>query len=418
MGGLSAPTTQRHSPGPAVQTESVESTTIKQPLNHINFYYNNATSLVNKKHYLNLQIIELSYPEILCFTETWFTEDSAYDINNYQRFSTNRIAMKGGGVAIYVRSDITAYSISEKADSRILTSTEYEQTWCHLKIGKENILVGCIYRPPPLAKGFTSTTNDAINKSIIRATSLVNQHKYNSFTIVGDFNFPLINWNSLGGSCTTNYAPSCQFIETITSNCLKQPVLYPTYGNNQLDLIIVSDPTTIYNVNITAPLGCSEKNSLHSSLYWKLNISNSPGANALFARPNYVKGNYSGLNEFFLNIDWYQIFTGLTLNEKYNIIRHQYETACSKFIPNKIAVDPLKHKPKWLNKYVVMASKLKHKLFHQIRTCSANVKPDLQKKYNLSTRAVKKHTREAILTYERTIFDTSSKLTLSFYTHM
>ena len=93
-------------------------------------YYTNATSLVNKSNLINFEIKRLNEPGILCFSETWFTNEYSLNIDNYSKFSNHRESMKGGGVAIYVRSDITAYEIVEHSGSaKILTSCLYFSTF-------------------------------------------------------------------------------------------------------------------------------------------------------------------------------------------------------------------------------------------------------------------------------------------------
>jgi hypothetical protein len=69
-------------------------------------FYTNATSLVNKIDELKVLIHQKKRPHILLITETWFNEKSLTSIAGYNAYLRNREQTIGGGVAIYVRTDI------------------------------------------------------------------------------------------------------------------------------------------------------------------------------------------------------------------------------------------------------------------------------------------------------------------------
>ena len=65
---------------------------------------------------------------------------------------------------------------------------EIEHIWCKIVVGKENNLVGCIYRPPNSSRDISYK----INEAIMYAKLLVDKNVFNSLLIFGDFNFPNI----------------------------------------------------------------------------------------------------------------------------------------------------------------------------------------------------------------------------------
>ena len=99
-----------------------------------------------------------------------------------------------------------------------------------------------MYRPPPASNASTNLTNSSINLSISKAAALVSDMKYDKLLIKGDFNYPLITWTSDGGMLSKSDPISEKFLDNINSNYLTQHVLGPTFGSNQLDLIITNDP--------------------------------------------------------------------------------------------------------------------------------------------------------------------------------
>lgn len=105
--------------------------------------YTNATSLNNKLNDFKAEIVAQGFSQIVFVTETWFGENSVPFIDNYVLYRKDRKS-RGGGVAIYVRENLCSYEVV----SDRLNSKDVEQSWCEIRVGSENILVGCIYRAP------------------------------------------------------------------------------------------------------------------------------------------------------------------------------------------------------------------------------------------------------------------------------
>ena len=123
--------------------------------------------------------------------------------------------------------------------------------WCNIKLrsyswSKDNInglLVGVVYRPPKSDHRRDQELFELMRKS----DSIKCTHKL----IVGDFNFPTIDWDNF------QFQPCCDdFIDTILDLNLSQHVLKPTRNEAILDLIFSSDPNLVSNVGIIEPLGC------------------------------------------------------------------------------------------------------------------------------------------------------------------
>jgi hypothetical protein len=160
-------------------------------------------------------------------------------------------------VAIYVRKDINSFEC-EFSDQQM-----GEQIWCQITIGNDILLIGCIYRQP-----FTQyESNLQINKSIKRAKALIDDGKFTSVLLVGDFNHSDIRWSDLGGECKNGKQSSRIFLDTINDCFLSQFVTEPTFINNTLALVLTDfNPDRIYNVKIGPPLGCTQKNYFQFTL--------------------------------------------------------------------------------------------------------------------------------------------------------
>ena len=217
---------------------------------------------MNKTNELN-SIITRYQPDILFFCETWFTPDAPLIIENFQApFHLSRVSARGG-VAIYIRDNLSAF----KLPGTDMTTSGSEQVWCGLNIGQEHILLGCIYRPPSA----DITVNSIINKSIQRAATLVEQGKFTRLLLVGDFNHHIV-WSSIGGTANVTNAEDSEFLDTINTCLLTQFVNEPTFGNNQLDLVLADDPNAVFNISVGPPLGFTEKGHFHATLSWDLQL--------------------------------------------------------------------------------------------------------------------------------------------------
>jgi hypothetical protein len=250
--------------------------------------YTNPTSLVNKWDEFKVLIAAHNAPHVNGISETWFNEKSLSTLNGYTLYRRDREAVRGGGVALYINNSITS---SECHDFTSL-SVNSEQVWCVVNINKDSILIGCIYKPPFCA---LSALHE-INQSVAKAKELVELGKYTSLLIVGDFNYPDIDWSSSDGGVSKHRIcrPSTKdFLEVISSCFLTQHVMEPTFmsSNNTLDLVLTDDPSRVCDLRVEPPLGHTDKGALHSLLAWNYRVTGDPKQLSAPKRL-YAKGDY------------------------------------------------------------------------------------------------------------------------------
>jgi hypothetical protein len=102
--------------------------------------YTNATSLVSKLDILQ-HTLHTNKIQIAIITETWLKTTHQADIDGYTVYRKDRLT-HGGGVCIYIKSDLTSYQLTT---SRLL-SIHSEQIWCVLYLNGFSYLIGGIYR--------------------------------------------------------------------------------------------------------------------------------------------------------------------------------------------------------------------------------------------------------------------------------
>jgi len=119
--------------------------------NYISVFLLNATSLA-KANALQLLATELSQLNCHCafITETWFTKshsDIILSIADYNLYRRDRIGGRGGGVCIYVRSNITC-SIFLPGGQSVDRLAKLEILWLECSYVNYHYFLACCYHPP------------------------------------------------------------------------------------------------------------------------------------------------------------------------------------------------------------------------------------------------------------------------------
>ena len=140
--------------------------------------------------------------DIMVFTETWFSDLSEVNIPGFRCFNLNRPSKRGGGVAIYVRSNIKCHLNNDW----LYTCDYIEIISVKLELACEKINIITVYRPPD---GSMSDFNSYINREVLSKIT-----PRNSTIILGDFNINLLDPCS-GGLEFVNDCKSKSFLPLI-----------------------------------------------------------------------------------------------------------------------------------------------------------------------------------------------------------
>ena len=189
-------------------------------------------------------------------TETWGRPallDSFLTFDGYSLFRQDRFDRNGGGVLLLVHSDLHPSSFAIPVQSQ---GTFRDSVWCTLPLSSsKTLLLGCLYRSP-----HSSFDN---NQCLSNLFDAVCHASFDYIMIVGDFNCPDVNWESL--SCP----PSSQFIvDCCSDNFLTQLVSSPTRGQHILDLIFVNDSSFVSNILVGDSFPGSDHRSVSCSLFF------------------------------------------------------------------------------------------------------------------------------------------------------
>ena len=164
---------------------------------------------------------------IICISESWLSDNiSSNEILSYgyNIYRSDR-GSRGGGVLIAITNTIPSNHINNSAPSEM----------CVVKLAFPSPLLICCVSLSPSSDVPRSVEISKFFRSLSR---------YNQLIIVGDFNLPDINWNSLSASSPV----SSSFCDTISLLNLVQLVDEATHScGNILDLVLTTIPDSIHN---------------------------------------------------------------------------------------------------------------------------------------------------------------------------
>jgi Reverse transcriptase (RNA-dependent DNA polymerase) len=355
---------------------------------------------------------------IIFITETWANESSSLTMDGYKMFQRNRSG-HGGGVAIYVSDELKSFDTSIPA----LQNLDIEQTWCTVSIGKELLLVGCLYRPPTKAgedPNKRGRLEQALIASIRAASEAVRLKKYSGMCIAGDFNFNRVTWYDGVPSIPNGHVgPDYCFVNTIGEFYIKQAVHFPSFHNthgglsNFLDLVLTESNNRVYNVESGPPLNDNAK-QYHVSIEWC--IATASGIrNPTFERSkhNFRLADFNRLSQELQRTDWDILFQDKSINTCYEAFLAEYNRACDLWIPLSDKLSR-KRQPAWMTKNLNHLIGLKKRLWFKV-TNTHFKNQTLLDEYKIVRRLVKNETRKAVIEFERSIvFDPEKKRLYSY----
>ena len=309
----------------------------------LSIYYTNADSLLNKRDELQTEI-SAKDPDFIVITEVYPKSVKPTDINRVE------LELKGYDIiiweatdnsrrmCIYHKSELAVNECKDFKDSRF-----QESCWCVVNLdSNERLLLGAIYHSPSSSAINTNKLNMLLHSAV---------EKYDYLVLIGDFNFPTIDWDNWSTPHSVNH-PEFKFIECLRDSFLSQVIDSRTryrdgQNSNILDLVILDKPEIFDGVEYYSNLGASD----HVSL--QINLNCSPETNRFdLVKRNYHKGDYDQIRADLSTVEWNQIKT-MSVNEGYDLIVNSIKTTVEKYIHMKTTeTNDSKNlrKKKWMNK--------------------------------------------------------------------
>ena len=215
----------------------------------LTFFYSNVRSLLPKAHTL-LNYASLYKPRVICLTETWlnnYTPSSLVCPPNYLSYRQDRRQGRGGGSLILINNQLDSFPVHVFSPT-LLNDCNIDFVACRVHLAENTDLgILCIYRPPDSCVNDNLAMTNIIDKFL--------QFNFNQNIIIGDFNFPNIDW-PVSALCNQ----STMFLKFCQDCFLTQHVHLPTRkkSNNVLDLVFSTLGTNITDLGIHEEFGSSD----------------------------------------------------------------------------------------------------------------------------------------------------------------
>lgn len=305
---------------------------------------------------MELFLREKNFPQVVCFTKTWFTDRSVPTILGYNLFRKDRPS-HGGGVCIYIKDSLTSFEVK----SVLSEHGRAEQLWCGIKRGGDSVLVGCVYRPPKAC----SEINSEIWSSIVKAREKVEVGEFKSILVCGDFNFPSIEWVDDGSGFVQSGDEEKEFLRVIEESYLSQMVNFPTFISNfyesTLDLIFTSETERMLEIGSSSLLGSSVRG--HVIIRWKFLLDCDDLKDSELERFSVFDADFNKISQDLNEIDWDSNLSGMSVNEAYSFFEKEYERIFRSNVPKKRKIER-RLCSKWITNDLKILIKEKHKSWY------------------------------------------------------
>ena len=264
--------------------------------------------------------------DIIAITETWLSNnvfDNEILPANYTLYRNDR-GSRGGGVLIAVRDNIISKVLSSPADIEMLT-VEVKAS--------QSFIICVVYLPP------------APSLSLIQSLSshLSQFQESCNFVLLGDFNLPDINWDTLCG--TSGVA------ETFCDMCFEfnfsQLISCSTHvHDNILDLVLTNNEDLISSISV-CPTDNLPISSDHYSITFELScfVRLQSSDNVIQYAYDYSKADFTEMNAYIFNSVIINCLFSTDVAIVWSIIKSTILEAMTLFIPRFLIRS--KQYPKW-----------------------------------------------------------------------
>lgn len=298
--------------------------------------------------YLNLLNVEFS---AIAISETWVNNNhdtSSFNIPEYDLILNNRESKSGGGVGLYLKSNIK-YQI--RHDLKLSTDELSDSLFIEIIREKDkNIVIGVLYRPP-------DSNTAKFLESLETILSTIDKER-KSCTLTGDFNFDLLNHFS--------HAPTNEYIDLLFSYSyfplISRPTRIAKHSATLLDHIF----TNVLENNIESGIFLSDI----SDHFGVFQIINSEIKVSSTVQQDYRRiFNDANVNSFITdvqNTDWDILKNIDSANDAYNEFSNIITNSLNKNIPlQKVKPKVRKLRKPWITLGLATSCKTKSRLYYK-----------------------------------------------------
>jgi len=198
------------------------------------------------------------------------------------------------------------------------------------------ICITNIYRPP----NATAESFAALLQFLRKNIEAINDDSF-QVNVVGDFNLPCIDWESLAvcsGSTSVTAASASALLGFMSDYLLNQYVSAPTRGNNILDLFITNVDNLVVNIS-SCSTDMSDHNLVDVLISYNPMSSSQCHVNVFdkheFRSLDFNKADFEEVNNQLRDIDWVEMRNRCTQEEFPELFTESLFSVCAACVPLK-----------------------------------------------------------------------------------
>jgi hypothetical protein len=249
-------------------------------------------------------------------------------MEGYDIFSTGLSSDSGRGIIIYTSASLMVNEIS-------IPNSYRECVAIQVKLQNND----CVY----LYAVYRSPNSDGDNNvELFELIQRVTESNVANVVILGDFNFPDINWET--GTASNPASISQTFADTVRDSFLLEKVSKFTRQRGEdrptlLDLVMVNEECLVGDIHHESPLGLSDHCMLNFDIIGTKEVRDNKIKKFFLNKANYDRIRRE------LNLDWQEVLGQVDqdINAMWGVFEETVRSAQNSFVPNK-EVNPAKKK--------------------------------------------------------------------------
>lgn len=301
---------------------------------------------------------------IIGITESWARneiDDSELHIDGYVMYRQDRplgTSSKGGGVLLYIKNTLHSEPLLQLTNSGFTDSV-----WAQIKSKGGTSIIGVCYR--------STSSTDPNNVKLLQLLEEATQQPHRHIMILGDFNYPSIDYSKLIVNPGGEHAAK-EFLDKTMDIFLYQNVYEDTrvrQGQNpsKLDYIFTDEDNLIENLQVLPPLGKSDHACLDFS-YLKGSEEDQPN----HVKRNYWKADFHNINLTLNSVNWREKLETENVLGAWKIFRDTIDEVCDQYIPLRKVRKRKPRKSEWITKKTTKMIKKRNKAWNKYRTTNSD----------------------------------------------
>ena len=272
--------------------ENIKNNNEKQTGHKLNIMYTNIDSLHNKidelslymkLHNIDISLICETLPKNPTYNENFFL------IDGYKCLENN----SGRGVCIFYRETLII------EEHKYINDMFSPSIYINVLTSHKPLNLGLVYRSP--------NSDDAANNNLKNQLNFVNK-KLNNLIIMGDFNYPSIDWENMYCKKNEEHCDS-KFLFEISNMKLQQLIESPTHYKpnckpSLIDLVITKRPDLIYEIKQNPPIAKSH----HTVITAKINahdvMPDQKQDQEITTKYNIKKADFEAIKTYLDTVNW------------------------------------------------------------------------------------------------------------------